>query len=230
MRCAETIGIIGGMGSYATQDFFRRLLDAFPSEKEWDRPRIVIDNRCTMPSRVRAILYGEQPEKIVEELTNAVRGLLACGVDHLIFACNTSHAFVPEVLEQVPEAAPKVVNIIDTLAKQMQEAGVSSAYLLASEGTIETKIYPYYFEQYGISVSSPSSEMYGKLREFIEVVKQGRVTENARTEFCSFVKSIPSEQVILGCTEFPVLMTANQSDGVWDPLDAAIKAMKAVIK
>ena len=72
MRYAETIGIIGGMGSYATQDFFRRLLDAFPSEKEWDRPRIVIDNRCTMPSRVRAILYGEQPEKIVEELTNAV--------------------------------------------------------------------------------------------------------------------------------------------------------------
>ena len=55
----QTIGIIGGMGSYATLDFFSRLLAAFPAEKEWDRPRILIDNRCTMPSRVRAILYGE---------------------------------------------------------------------------------------------------------------------------------------------------------------------------
>ena len=27
------IGIIGGMGSYATIDFFRRLVDAFPAEK-----------------------------------------------------------------------------------------------------------------------------------------------------------------------------------------------------
>ncbi len=230
MKYTETIGIVGGMGSYATLDFFRRLLDAFPAEKEWDRPRIVIDNRCTMPSRVRAILYDERPQEIVEELTNAVRGLLACGADHLVFACNTSHAFVPKVIEQIPEAAPKVVNIIDELAKQMQEAGVLSAYLLASEGTIETKIYPHYFERYGISISYPPREMYGKLREFIEVVKQGHVTENAKAKFRSFVKEIPFEQIILGCTEFPVLMQANRLDGVWDPLDAAIKAIKAVIK
>ena len=44
MKYTETIGIVGGMGSYATLDFFRRILDAFPAEKEWDRPRIVIDN------------------------------------------------------------------------------------------------------------------------------------------------------------------------------------------
>ena len=39
MKYTETIGIVGGMGSYATLDFFRRILDAFPAEKEWDRPR-----------------------------------------------------------------------------------------------------------------------------------------------------------------------------------------------
>lgn len=150
--------------------------------------------------------------------------------DHLIFACNTSHAVVPKVLEQLPEATPKVVNIIDTLAEQMQQAGVSSAYLLASEGAIETKIYPHYFKPYGFSVSYPSPDMYGKLREFIEIVKQGHASENAKAGFCSLVKSIPSEQIILGCTEFPVLMSANEFDGVWDPLDAAIKAIKAVLK
>ncbi len=121
------------------------------------------------------------------------------------------------------------MNIIDTLTEQIQQAGVSSAYLLASEGTIETKIYPHYFEPYGISVSYPSPDMYGKLREFIEIVRQGHVTENARAEFCSLVKSIPSGQIILGGTEFSVLMSANEFDGVWDPLDAAIKAIKAVI-
>lgn len=67
MKYTETIGIVGGMGSYATLDFFRRLLNAFPAEREWDRPRIVIDNRCTMPSRVHAILYNEQPQKISQK-------------------------------------------------------------------------------------------------------------------------------------------------------------------
>ena len=90
MKYTETIGIVGGMGSYATLDFFRRILDAFPAEKEWDRPRIVIDNRCTMPSRVRAILYQEEKETIVKEMEDAVRGLLSCGADHLVFGCNAA--------------------------------------------------------------------------------------------------------------------------------------------
>lgn len=38
------IGLVGGMGSIATVDYFRRLIDAFPAQKEWDRPRIIIDN------------------------------------------------------------------------------------------------------------------------------------------------------------------------------------------
>lgn len=34
--------------------FFQQYADVFEAKKEFDRPRIIIDNRCTMPSRVRA--------------------------------------------------------------------------------------------------------------------------------------------------------------------------------
>lgn len=51
------IGILGGMGSYATLDIFDRILAAFPARKEWERPRMVIDNNCMMPSRVVAALF-----------------------------------------------------------------------------------------------------------------------------------------------------------------------------
>lgn len=30
---AQIIGVVGGMGSFATLDFFRRILLAFPAEK-----------------------------------------------------------------------------------------------------------------------------------------------------------------------------------------------------
>ena len=66
MQSEYTIGILGGMGSYATLHFFSRILDAFPAEKEWERPRVIIDNRCTMPSRVRAYLYGERKQELVD--------------------------------------------------------------------------------------------------------------------------------------------------------------------
>ena len=71
------IGLVGGMGSIATVDYFRRLIDAFPAQKEWDRPRIIIDNRCDIPSRVRGILYGEKTKEIVASLIESIQMMIA---------------------------------------------------------------------------------------------------------------------------------------------------------
>lgn len=233
MKYTETIGIVGGMGSYATLDFFRRILNAFPAEKEWERPRVVIDNRCTMPSRVRAVLYGEEKETIVKELACAVRGLLGCGADYLVFACNTSHVFIPDVLSAVPEAEKKTVNIIDTLARRLHEKGICSAYLLASEGTLASNVYQGFFDQYGIKLEAPSAGDWVKMREYIELVKQNKVDKCAKERFSNFCRELPFENIILGCTEFPVLLPACELDTgktLWDPLDAAIDYIKPVIK
>lgn len=40
------IGVLGGMGTYATINLFKQYAEVFPAEKEWERPRIIIDNRC----------------------------------------------------------------------------------------------------------------------------------------------------------------------------------------
>lgn len=97
-----TIGVVGGMGSYATLDFFERYLNKFEADKEWDRPRIVIDNRCTMPSRVRAILYNERWDQVVSEISDSIGTLIQAGCDNIILACNTSHVFLPDVLRHIP--------------------------------------------------------------------------------------------------------------------------------
>ena len=73
------IGVLGGMGTYATINLFKQYAEVFPAEKEWDRPRIIIDNRCTMPSRVRAFLYHENVEQLVNALSDSIEGLLIIG-------------------------------------------------------------------------------------------------------------------------------------------------------
>ena len=85
----EVIGVVGGFGSYATLDFFERLLEAFPAEKEWERPRILIDNYCTLPSRVRGILYNENKEEIIDGLVNSIKNLMGAGATKIIITCNT---------------------------------------------------------------------------------------------------------------------------------------------
>ena len=66
------IGVLGGMGTYATINMFKQYADIFAAEKEWDRPRIIIDNRCTMPSRVRAAIYNENVEQLVEQMSDSL--------------------------------------------------------------------------------------------------------------------------------------------------------------
>ena len=102
------IGILGGMGTYATIDLFRQYAEVFTAEKEWERPRIIIDNRCTMPSRVRAFLYNENVDMLVDEMADSMVHLVDAGCNKIILACNTSHLFLPKVYEKVPTLEEKV--------------------------------------------------------------------------------------------------------------------------
>lgn len=107
------IGVLGRMGIYATIRLFKQYAEIFPAEKEWDRPRIVIDNRCTMPSRVRAFLYNENVDQLVAEMADSMQYLTDAGCNRIILACNTSHLFLPKIYSRVPQLEDKVFNIID---------------------------------------------------------------------------------------------------------------------
>ena len=231
----DVIGVLGGMGSYATLHFFEALLKAFPAQKEWERPRILIDNRCTMPSRVRAVLEGYQYDRLVAELTDSVSSLLRAGATKIILACNTSHCFLPDIYRNLPEAEGKIVSIIDACCRTIAEAGEKDVSLIASEGTIQSGVFAKGLAPYGISVRSPENEQYLLQRELIEAVKQDQITDATVEKFISLVKSFSGEALILGCTEFPVLFS-RVPDGslngirIYDPLLCAINVLREACK
>lgn len=216
------VGIVGGMGSFATVDFFRRIVAAFPARYEWERPRILIDNRCTMPSRVRAILYGEDRDELVRELADSVQHLVETGATHVFLACNTSHVFLDEIRALAPDASGYIVDMIDLLARKAKTDGIENAFLLASEGTIASGIYQDRFSRYGINVECANDSDQVRLREFIEVVKQDKITNEALDSFAEYIDSIDCPSVILGCTELPLLVRDQRQDGLLDPMQAAI--------
>lgn len=231
----DVIGVLGGMGSFATLHFFEALLKAFPAQKEWDRPRILIDNRCTMPSRVRAVLEGYQYDRLVTELTDSVSSLLKAGATKIILACNTSHCFLPDIYQNIPEAEGKIVSIIDACCEQVAAAGEKEVSLIASEGTIQSGAFAKGLAPYGIAVRSPENEQYLMQRKLIEAVKQNCVTEDTVEQFIALVKSFSGDALILGCTEFPVLFSrvpAGTFAGirVYDPLLCAIEVLRRTCK
>jgi|GEM_PF-112412 len=223
---AITIGIGGGMGSYATASLFRRILDAFPAEKEWERPRVIIDNRCNMPSRVRALLYDERREELVESLSEMVKMFIDNNATDIILACNTSHVFLDEVLEKVPEVQGKIINIIEECARGVSRQGLAEVRLFASEGTIDSEIYQKHLGD--VKCIVPSKNEYARIRKWIEVVKQNEISDEVIADFTSAIceSEIP---VIVGCTELPVLVERaglKEDARVIDPLECAIEVLK----
>ena len=223
------IGVVGGMGSYATLSFFKRYLIRFPAEKEWDRPRIIIDNRCTMPSRVRALLYKEKYEDVINQITNSIESLIHFGGKNtnVVLACNTSHVFLNQILIQKPELKKNIIHLIEETGMYLYKKNIKEVYLIATEGTIESKIYQETLAKYEINVDSPESEIFPKLRYFIELVKQDKVNDYNFKGFECFLRNLNKKNIILGCTEFssfawykPILQSENIN--LIDPLEIVL--------
>jgi aspartate racemase len=227
----QTIGIVGGMGSHATAYFFKQLLDSLPAEKEWDRPRIVIDNNCAMPSRVRAILYNEREEELIAAMSATVSGLAEMGCSLIVLACVTAHYFLPK-LDLAGARGRHEFECIDLLgatAREIQRGehlrGVGQLYVCCTEGTAQTRLWDAYL---GNRAVYPDEGELRELRGFIEAVKQNTLAEREREAFGAFLSGLPHESIILGCTELPALYRPGLAIGkrVYDPLQCGIDEIK----
>lgn len=223
------LGVLGGMGTYATIHFFQQYAEVFQAEKEWDRPRIVIDNNCTMPSRVRAFLYGEKRKELVEQMASSLMGLKREGANRLILACNTSHLFLDEVYETAPEVKELVVHIIDACVERLIAQGIKKVYLLATEGTLLSGVYQQKLQAVNILCECPETDEFPLLRECIEAVKQNRVNPQIQRLFIELLNRA-EEACILGCTELPIIydqLSSQDKDKVncqvIDPLYLALE-------
>lgn len=223
----KRIGILGGFGAYATLDFYGRLLDSFAVESERDYPNMIIDNVYSMPSRTRALLNGEGQTEIVESIASSMKKMLDYNVDCIVMVCGTAHYFLPYVYEKLPEAKDKVINILEATGKHLATNNIDKVLILAAEGTLKQKLYSRTFARYNIACIEPEEQYWGEIRYFIECVKQNKYDNELQDRFLRFLGRYDVDNIILGCTEFPVLLRNIDIDGevynFYDPLTYAIQ-------
>ena len=61
-----------------------------------------------------------------------------------------------------------------------------------------------------------------RLREFIEAVKQDKITDDVKDDLSDCIDSIDYSPGILGCTELLLLVSEPKTDGLLDPMQVAI--------
>ena len=96
----QRLGILGGMGPQATQDFYQRILDRTDAACDQEHLPTLILSDTGMPDRTTAILGGDA-EGCYQRLLADARLLERSGCTALAIPCNTSHFFADRLQEQL---------------------------------------------------------------------------------------------------------------------------------
>lgn len=200
------IGILGGMGPAATVDLFQKIIAVTPAAVEQDYLRIVIDCNPKIPDRTRAIFsQGEDPTRALIE---TAQNLERAGADFILIPCNTAHYFLDRVQNAV---GIPIINMIAETVKELREEfpWVKRVGLMATSGTIRSKLYHNEFFNAGVEVISADETLVMEAIYGPDGIKAGNLQEKPRQLLLQAAQNLTesgAEAVIAGCTEIPLVL------------------------
>lgn len=208
------IGIIGGVGPLATVDFMEKIIRYTEAMKDQDHVKMVIEHNPKIPDRTENLL-GDGPDPTIPLLAASKR-LEADNADMIAIPCNTAHAFVERIQRYI---SIPVVNMLYETACTIRDdyPQCRRIGLLATSGTVQSRVYHDVLEAMNLQVVVPNSEYQEKVMAAIygdAGVKAGFTTGTCLDGLLAALKHVVdngAEAVILGCTELPILLEATDS-------------------
>ncbi len=224
----KTIGVLGGMGPESTAELLVRITRCTPAAVEQDHLRVIVDSNPKIPNRTDALLSGETGA-VVKALVDTARNLERAGAQVIGIPCNTAHAFLGEVRAAVEVP---IVDMIGEAAERALEAFGSGTTvgLLATDGTLRTRLYHEALEERGLIAMAPSAPgVQYAVMDALETVKLHGVSEDAYNALAVAVRNLAFDgatALLAGCTEVSLVLHRHTPDLPWlDPLQILAEAL-----
>jgi aspartate racemase len=208
----KTIGILGGMGPEATAYFFNLIIKSTDAAKDQEHIPILIWNNPKIPPRTEAILCGGPSP--LPLLVEGVKILEKGGAGLIVMPCITAHYFARQIARR---AKVPFVNLLDESLRYAKKRipGMKKAGLVASSGTVKSRLFHKTFEKNGIEIITPEPSEQRKVMEAIfgnSGIKAGFTAGRPRTTVVRIARRLierGAEAVIAGCTEVPLVLKEN---------------------
>ena len=202
----KTIGVLGGMGPWATLDFFEKILRLTPAKTDQEHLRVIIDNNPKIPDRSPAIVgTGEDP---TPALVAGARILQQAGADVIVIPCNTAHYFYERVQNAV---SIPVLHIMEEVVSTAREEVPSARVLgiLATAAAVSSGLYARAFARKGIEVVNPDPAGQQVVNRAIYAVKGGQMGPEITAGLKKIADGLVgrgAQALVLGCTELPFVL------------------------
>lgn len=219
----KIVGILGGMGPYATADFFRQIITLTPAKKDWEHLRILIDNNVKIPSRTRAILYQE--ESPIPAMIASINKLAQIDADFIVVPCNSAHYFYKKVAPFIRVRWLNMLEIVSNVitAKKFQKPLVLGGYV-----TVKKKLYSQYLPK-SVYLSHLENQIVTALIEEIKLTSTLSVKARKKLEKIINQRKSAIDCVLLACSELSIIYKKSQISGI-STVDATFEYAKATVE
>lgn len=211
----KRIGIIGGTGPESTVDYYNEIINAFKDGSgDMNYPEIIIYsiNLGKMIGLMRAGQFDEVTGYLVEK----IESLEKAGAEFAVLSANTPHIFFDQIREK---CSLPLISIVEATCTKTVKRGLKRPGLFGTDFTMKATFYPELFKKKGIEIVMPDAEDMEliSLKLFTEI-ELGIFNDETRQLLISIIEKMVREQqidsLILGCTEFPLILTDPEFAGI----------------
>lgn len=195
----KILGVIGGMGAQASAGFYNTVIESTYAKNDQDHIEMLIYSKTSIPDRTDAIKKGKS-EEVVKSLQEAYDRLNRAGADYVVMTCNTAHYFINELNFK---EETQFINMLEVTVDSLSENGFRKVGLMATDGTIYSKVYEKKLQDQGIELIVPNKDQQLVVMDMIyQYLKIGHFPpEEYFTKIASDLLDRGAEAIILGCTE-----------------------------
>ena len=169
------LGIIGGMGPMASAVFYDMISSKTDASCDQENLNLILLSHAGMPDRTRAILSKDeaQIEEVRSKLLADAIFLQNAGCTAIAVTCNTAHYFVNMIEGELD--IPFIHLIRETAEAVASKFGAKKVAVLATDGTIETRLYQDELSKRGVIAFTPKAEVQALvMHEIYECIKSGK--------------------------------------------------------
>jgi aspartate racemase len=206
----RTIGLVGGTSWVSTIEYYRIINSEVNARLGGSHSARILLFSVEF-GEVRALEAAGDLDGVGSMLAGAASTLAAAGAACVLLCANTTHMHAPRV--QAAVSVP-LVHLIDATAREIRRQKIAKIGLLGTKLTMELDFYVNRLKGAGIDVIVPDAAERAFIQHTIETeLTKSVFTAETRERYLGIIRSLASrgaEGVILGCTEIPLLVPADQ--------------------
>ena len=210
----KTLGLIGGIGPGSTIDYYRLLTAQYREKADGELPPVIINS--VELKRIIGWMSAGEHDKLTDYLAEEIEKLQRAGVDFAALTSTTVHIVFDELQQRT---SLPLISMVEATCERAQSLGFKSVGLFGTRYTMQGSFYPKVFARTDMNLITPTEEEQNYIHEkyYGELLKDLFLPET-HARFLRIAEEMKVrdgvEAVILGGTEIPLLLRAEEHNGI----------------